>query len=112
MKYRHYAPTAPLVLLEGDDDRVISFLRSEQNSMHCTILCYDEEVYELRYERLIPIGAKDDIATQSSRLFSALREADKLDSDIIYAHLPKKEGLGLALYNRMIRAAAHTIKKV
>ena len=112
MKYRHYAPSAPLVLLEGDDDRVISFLRSEQNSMHCTILCYDEEVDELRYERLIPIGAKDDIATQSSRLFSALREADKLDSDIIYAHLPKKEGLGLALYNRMIRAAAHTIKKV
>ena len=112
MKYRHYAPTSPLVLLDGDDDCVIDFLRRAQNAEHCTILCYDEEICELRYERLIPIGARDDIAAQSQKLFSALREADTLDGDIIYAHLPKKEGLGLALYNRMIRAAAHTIKKV
>ncbi len=112
MKYRHYAPTSPLVLLDGDDDCVIAFLRRAQNAEHCTILCYDEEVSHLRFERLIPVGAKDDIEAQSSKLFSALREADTLDGDIIYAHLPKKEGLGLALYNRMIRAAAHTIKKV
>ena len=112
MKYKHYAPTAPLVLLDGDEDCVIDFLRRAQNAEHCTILCYDEEICELRYERLIPIGARDDIAAQSQKLFSALREADTLDGDIIYAHLPKKEGLGLALYNRMIRAAAHTIKKV
>ena len=112
MKYRHYAPTAPLVLIEGDDEPVIDFFLRAQNAEHCTILCYDEELDYLRYERLIPIGARDDVAAQSSRLFSALREADKLDGDIIYAHLPKKEGLGLALYNRMIRAAAHTIKKV
>ena len=112
MKYRHYAPSSPLVLLDGDDDCVISFLRRAQNAEHCTILCYDEEVSQLRFERLIPIGAKDNIEAQSAKLFSALREADMLDGDIIYAHLPKKEGLGLALYNRMIRAAAHTIKKV
>ncbi len=112
MKYKHYAPTSPLVLLEGDDDCVISFLRRAQNAEHCTILCYDEEAELLRFERLIPIGKKDDIAAQSAKLFSALREADTLNGDVIYAHLPKKEGLGLALYNRMIRAAAHTIKKV
>jgi len=112
MKYRHYAPTSPLVLLDGDDDCVISFLRRAQNREHCTILCYDEEAELLRFERLIPIGKRDDIAAQSAKLFSALREADTLDGDVIYAHLPKKEGLGLALYNRMIRAAAHTIKKV
>ena len=88
------------------------FIRNAQNAEHCTILCYDEEAELLRYERLIPIGKKDDIAAQSAKLFSALREADTLDGDVIYAHLPRKEGLGLALYNRMIRAAAHTIKKV
>ena len=112
MKYRHYAPSAPLVLLDGDEDCVLSFLRDAQNAGHCTILCYDEEISELRFERVIPIGAKDDIARQAKNLFSALREADTLDGDVIYAHLPPKSGLGLALYNRMIRAAAHTIKKV
>ena len=112
MKYRHYAPSAPLVLLDGSDADVKSFLQSAQSSSRCTILCYDEEAGALQNVRLIPIGKKDDLATQAERLFSALREADTLDSEIIYAHLPKKEGLGLALYNRMIRAAAHTIKKV
>ena len=112
MKYRHYAPKAPLVLLEGDEDCVLSFLRNAQNAEHCTILCYDEEIDKLRYERIIPIGARDDIAAQAKNLFSALRHADTLDGDVIYAHLPPKSGLGLALYNRMIRAAAHTIKKV
>ncbi|MBQ8214012.1 MAG: translation factor SUA5, partial [Clostridia bacterium] len=50
--------------------------------------------------------------SQAKRLFSALREADHTDAEIIYAHLPPLDGLGLALYNRMIRAAAHTVKKI
>ena len=112
MKYRHYAPSSPLVLLDGDEDCVIDFLQRAQNAEYCTILCYDEEVEHLRYERLIPIGARDDLSKQAENLFSALREADTLDGDVIYAHLPQKEGIGLALYNRMIRAAAHTIKKI
>jgi len=112
MKYKHYAPTSPLVLLDGDEDCVISFLQRQQNAEHCVILCYDEEIDDLRYERLIPIGPRDDLKKQAESLFAALRHADTLDGDVIYAHLPKKEGIGLALYNRMIRAAAHTVKKV
>ena len=109
MKYRHYAPSVPLVLVEGEEETVSAFLVKAQNSEKCALLCYHEEMDELRGERLIDIGAKDDLATQATRLFSALRDADKLDCDVIYAHLPKKEGLGLALYNRLIRAAAHTV---
>ena len=112
MKYRHYAPSIPLVLLEGDEDRVVAFMRRAQNAEKCTILCYHEESYELRGERLIDIGARDDLSEQAHRLFAALRDADELDCDVIYAHLPKKEGIGLALYNRLIRAAAHTVKHV
>lgn len=112
MKYRHYAPSSPLVLLDGDEDCVLEFLMRAQNAEYCTILCYDEELEHLRYERLIPIGARDDLSKQAENLFSALRKADTLDGDVIYAHLPKKEGIGLALYNRMIRAAAHTVKKI
>lgn len=109
MKYRHYAPSVPLVLVEGDEALVETFLINAQNSEKCALLCYHEELDELRGERLIDIGARDDLTTQANRLFSALRDADKLDCDIIYAHLPKKDGLGLALYNRLIRAAAHTV---
>ena len=112
MKYKHYAPSAPLVLLDGKDDDVLDFLKNEQKSKKCAIICYDEEKDILNNELLLPIGAKNDLASHSRLIFARLRLCDRLCPDIIYAHLPTKEGLGLALYNRMIRAAAHTVLKI
>lgn len=112
MKYKHYAPATPVVLLDGSYDDVLRFLVNEQKAKKCAILCYDEEVAFLKNENLLPCGARNDLALQAHRLFTDLRNADKLGCDIIYAHMPPKNGLGLALYNRMIRAAAHTVKKV
>lgn len=112
MKYRHYAPTAPLVLLKGEDENVIAYLKAETVARKCAILCYNEECNALSDSTLFPIGQKDDLVTQAHRLFAALREADSSDAEIIYAHLPPQNGIGLALYNRLIRAAAHTIKEV
>ena len=109
MKYRHYAPTSPLVLLSGTSERVISFLRDAQKKEKCAILCYEEEREQLLDERLLCVGKEHDLAAQAHCLFHALRDADATDAEIIYAHLPPTDGLGLALYNRMIRAAAHTV---
>ena len=112
MKYKHYAPASPLVLLDGSRDEVISFLKNEQKTKKCAILCYDEEIEQLENHLLLPIGASDDVTSHAHLLFARLRECDDLKPDVIYAHLPSKNGLGLALYNRMIRAAAHTVLKV
>jgi L-threonylcarbamoyladenylate synthase len=112
MKYRHYAPSAPVVLLEGDAQKVLLFLQDEQKARKCAILCYDEEVNSLAPTRLFPVGARDDLAFQAKSLFSALRKADGTNAEIIYAHLPPMQGIGLALYNRMLRAAAHTVQTV
>lgn len=112
MKYRHYAPTVPLVLLSGTDAESLAFLQNAQGNEKCAILCYDEEAKHLKDERLFCIGCENDLSTQAHRLFHALREADATDAEIIYAHLPPTSGLGLALYNRMIRAAAHTVLKL
>ena len=112
MKYRHYAPTAPLVLLSGNDEDVLAYIQQETAARKCAVLCYNEEFDALNNCILFPIGQKNDLASQAHKLFAALRDADGTDAEIIYAHLPPQEGLGLALYNRLIRAAAHTIKKV
>ena len=111
MKYRHYAPNADFVLLDGKDEDILSFMISEQKN-NGAVLCYNEELEHLDASLSIAIGERNDLNTQAKKLFTALREADKLGAKKIYAHLPKLDGLGLALYNRMIRAAAHTIKKV
>ncbi len=112
MKYRHYAPTAPLILLDGADADVVAFLVSEQAAKKCAVLCFDEEKEALANRYLFPVGPRADLSAQAHRLFHALRDADHTDAEVIYAHLPPMEGLGLALYNRMIRAAAHTVLKI
>ena len=112
MKYKHYAPASPLVLLEGEDDAVADFLVAAQIQENCAILCYSEEKPLLNNKNIIDVGARDDLATQAQTLFSALRETNSMSVDVIYAHLPTQNGLGLALYNRLIRAAAHTIKHI
>ena len=112
MKYRHYAPASPFVLLSGDDEAQTEFLKNAIKNENCAILCYDEERSLLNSEKLLPVGKKGDLAHQAKVLFTSLRDADKLGASVIYGHLPPKNGLGLALYNRMIRAAAHTILKV
>ena len=112
MKYRHYAPNAPLVLLDGTNDDVQAFLLKQSKIERCLVLAYTEEISHLSGVNTIDIGACDDLSTQAKRLFSALRAANELELDKIYAHLPTQNGLGLALYNRMIRAAAHTVMKI
>ena len=112
MMYRHYAPTTPLVLLDGDPARVLAYLQKEQEARSCAILCYLEEIPHLKDIHLFPVGGQNDLPTQAHSLFSLLREADKVRADVMYAHLPSTDGLGLALYTRMIRAAAHTVLKV
>jgi len=112
MKYKHYAPSSPLVLLDGDDEDVLSFLVDEQKNKRCAIICYDEEIAALTDGLLLPIGAKDDISSHGKMIFARLRQCDRHSPEIIYAHLPNKNGLGLALHNRLIRAAAHTVLKI
>ena len=109
MKYRHYAPKAPLTLIDGEQNDVTEFLIEKSKAENCLILAYDEEIPLLTGVKYIGVGARQDLESQAKRLFGALREADERSVDKIYAHLPVKDGIGLALYNRLIRAAAHTV---
>ncbi len=112
MKYRHYAPKSPVVLLDGDKDSQIEYIKNE-NFDNTAAIVYSEYVSdyknELPFVAIYDIGSALDEYSQAHRLFSILRDADKRDYKKIYAPLPEKSGVALALYNRMIRAAAYTI---
>ena len=115
MKYRHYAPSSPLLLLDGQTEDIISYIKSEGSSQ-VAVIAYEEDLSRL--EGGLPgvsfyaFGKKEDELTQAHLLFALLRDIDKENFDKIYAPLPTKSGIGLALYNRMIRAAAHKIVKL
>ena len=112
MKYRHYAPKAALVLLDGDYDDVVNHI-SKEALPNIAILAYTDECADFKSSfknaHVYELGARDNATEQASHIFAILREADKHAYDKIYAPLPDKTGVGLAIYNRMIRAAAHQV---
>ncbi len=110
MKYRHYAPTAPLYLIDGSDEKRIAYCSAADSDT--LLLLFDEEAQMFKGHAVITIGKKSDEVSQAKRLFAALREADGTSCKKILAPAPKKSGISLALYNRMIRAAAHNIIKL
>ena len=109
MKYKHYAPSANLYLIDDRYIDFVSFAREKQKNENCAIMCYEEEIDLLENKNLLPVGKRDDIKEQTKRLFILLRRADDLGVDTVYAHLPSDEGESLAIYNRMIRACAHRV---
>ena len=86
----------------------------KENAMgRAAVISYDEDIDYLKASLpqvdFYSFGNRGDEMSQAHVLFSLLREADKAEYDVIYAPLPSSSGVGLALYNRMIRAAAHVI---
>lgn len=110
MQYRHYAPQSNFVLINAStSEQFIEFIKEKRTLENCAVICSPCEAELIGGKNIILTGSENDLSTQAHRLFSALREADSLGCDIIYARLPLKSGIGLALYNRMIRAASHTV---
>ena len=112
LRYKHYAPRANFVLLDGESSEIYDYINS-YNSKSRAFFCYEEEseraANELFGVRIYNFGKKNSKEEQARRLFTLLRNADEDGCDTVFAALPNKDGLGLALYNRMIRAAAHKI---
>ena len=69
---------------------------------------HEEDIPDLQIPYLV-LGAAEDYAEQANRLFAVLREADEKGYQTVYAHCPATEGVGLAVYNRMIRAAGFEV---
>lgn len=112
MKYRHYAPTSPVFLVDGSDECVIEFFKQKQSTENCGILCFDEDAAHLSANKLLSFGGHFDEEKQAHELFDMLRRFDSMNVDAIYARLPSDKGVGLAVYNRLIRAAGFSIINV
>jgi L-threonylcarbamoyladenylate synthase len=102
MKYRHYAPIADVILLNGTRENVLNYMAAQKGA---GILCHDgEESLFPSAGHIISLGGSSE--TAAHRLFAALREMDAAGVSRIYCGLPDKSGVGLAVYNRLLKAAA------
>jgi len=72
------------------------------------VLCFEGEQNRFNVQ-CVTYGQSDDGASQAQRLFDALRELDEIGAKTVYARCPSLDGIGLAVYNRLLRAAGFEI---
>ena len=108
MKYKHYAPSADITIIKSDFETFKNLCESEED---ITALVFDGECDNLACKS-VTYGDEKDGFSQSARLFDALRELDEMGAKKVYARCPETKGMGLAVYNRLIRAAGFKIKVI
>jgi len=115
MKYRHYAPRARTVIYEGERGRVIEAIcarydAAEAAGERVAILGFDEHDFGGRTR--ISLGHAGSARDAAARLFAALRELDERGETLALCEAVDTAGIGLAVMNRMGRAAAFDIEHV
>ncbi len=108
MKYKHYAPNAKVIILECSREKFIDYV-NHKSSENVAALCYNEDVNFIQV-KTFTYGSYKNPELQAKTLFDALREIDKDESvEIVYAICPSKSGIGMAVYNRLVRAAGFEV---
>ena len=105
MKYKHYSPAAEVYILKGDADTVSRFLKTENRNGTGFLGFGDEEIPG--NVTVFPYGRTAE--EQAENLFASLRAADAAGCTQVYVRMPGTAGLGLAVYNRLLRAAAFRV---
>lgn len=115
MKYRHYAPQAPVTVVAGDAEKSARYI-AEHAGSEDGIICFDEFSAMLQGDHtgrtVMRLGSVEDKAEQARHIFEALRAFDHTDVRVIWAQCPDTAGIGLAVANRLNKAAGFHIVEV
>ncbi len=109
MKYKHYAPNGALTIVKGDAECVAKTICDMYDSAEgeSCILALDKHIALYGNRRVHSLG--EDASEVANRLFDCLREMDNIGVKNIYAEAVSTDGIGLAVMNRLGRAAAFRI---
>jgi L-threonylcarbamoyladenylate synthase len=111
MKYRHYAPKAPVTVVTGDPSKSAEYIRANLTP-GAGVICFSEFTALYPGHILHDLGPAADKAEQARRVFDALREFDQTAVPEIFAQCPDDAGLGLAVGNRLKKAAGFHVVEV
>lgn len=105
MKYKHYAPKAEIHIVKGSPAAYADFV-NQHKEPGVFALCFEEDSVDIP---AITYGSRADSLSQAQQLFDALRQLDEQGAKTVYAACPTPTGVGLAVYNRLLRAAGFRV---
>jgi len=110
MKYRHYAPKAPITIVSGTSDDVSSYIL-QQSAKNAAVLVTDTTSQNFKKihdgMKILPLGNNHESIAQN--LFARLRQCDEMGVDIIFAEAVQSVGIGVAIMDRLLKAAEGNI---
>ncbi|MDD2362288.1 MAG: L-threonylcarbamoyladenylate synthase [Oscillospiraceae bacterium] len=107
LKYKHYSPKADVVLVKAAPDRFADFVNSQKRE-GTAAMCFDGEEGTLQVP-FVTYGSRHDLNAQARRVFDALRRLDDIGAATVYCSCPDEKGIGLAVYNRLLRATGYEV---
>lgn len=108
MKYRHYAPVEPVIIVAGGRDRAAAYIHRHFRAGD-RVLCFAEELPLYADCAPLAYGREADVQSLCAGLFAALRELDDPTIHRVYARCPEGGGMAYAVQNRLKKAAAFHI---
>lgn len=105
MKYTHYAPNAPVYLIEQNEQQITKAIAKLKAEQHKVALLAPQNYEKLAADYYFSLGDADAIEQMSMILYDALRSCDKTDATIILATTTARQGVGTAIMNRLEKAA-------
>lgn len=108
MKYRHYAPQEPVIIVSGSSDQAAAYIRRHYGPGD-RVLCFAEELPLYVGCNPLAYGRQADPATLSAGLFAALRILDDPAVGKVYARCPEGGGVAFAVQNRLKKAAGFQV---
>jgi len=117
MRYKHYAPAGTVTLVSGPEQKVLQEMKNlvtqdRQNGMKACVMCFTEHMDFLKDCNPHDLGSVYSDTEIAHRLFNTLRQMDDEEMDCIYSEVVLPEGVGLAVMNRLGRAAAFRVVEV
>lgn len=114
MRYKHYAPKADLVLVEGDTDKVVAEINrlvqlAQADGKRVGVIATDETEALYQANVVFSIGARDDEDAIAQHLYKILRDFDEQEVDAIYSESFATPRIGQAIMNRLLKAAGYQV---
>lgn len=110
LKYTHYAPEGSLTVIQGEPERMLSWIRAkttavQDSGLRTGWLTFDDHVRQAAADVVVSCGDRKQPEEMARRLYAALRQMDEQQVQVIYAEACPENGIGAAVLNRILKAS-------
>lgn len=114
MKYKHYAPKADMVIVDGEKEKVVAKIteciqKAKADGLKAAVIATEETKSLYETDVVLCIGTRNEEDSIARHMYKILRDCDKLDVDVIYSESFKTPRIGQAIMNRLLKAAGHQV---